>query len=959
MTDDAITPATGSPRGPVPSTGRTGGYAGILQALQILTPPGGILEVRALNPWTASGYFDADHLPDAAGKIEALDATGTYDGIYIILNEITPALLSRRANRIETRLPKAAATTADADIIRRRWFPVDIDVKRPSGISSTDEEHAAALEGAGKVARYLSEEHGFPEPIRADSGNGAHLLYRIDLPNDEGSRTLIERCLKALGAAFDRDPSENQPGWEIDKTTFNAARIWKLYGTVARKGDNTPERPHRRARILEVPETVDPVRIEDLAGLATQAPAEEQPRQEFRPRNGGAPGIDLEDWLREYGASLPPYQAKSKTGFRTFYLFDVCPWDPAHRDKSAFVGQRTDGPLVAGCHHNGCSGYGWKDLRALVEPKRPKPAPAREEPQREMPALNPAAQRVPEVPGTLDDATLSDLYEVTRGGQIVIHYPRLAEVLHQEMHTLSFNEALYVYQDGVYSRDKGRISARIKEILEEIGYNGAFSVVRREALEYLLAENPQDAYPFNKYTWHLPVKNGVIRVDSGAGGIELLPHSPEYRFSYKLPVTYDPAGDSTYIRQVLEQWVEPDDVPYLLQVPAVAILQTWDCVQKQLFLFEGRHDGGKTTYCEFLYGFFGDGGYSQVDLLRLSEDRFALADLEHKLANIHDEMRAVAVRSVGQVKNLTGGLHHRIERKHENAYHAILPAVHLFTCNTPPKIKEVDDDAFWSRWAYVVFPNRFPRDDGWKATVFTEANYSAFLNLVLEVVVAVMQDRSALKRMTADEVKQRWTEAADETIKFVWAHFERDATATVPKDDVYTAYLQHCQENGISPRAKNVLSSDLARMGIAGTRPRGGTSRIQSYAGIRWKGSSPSGQGGQGILNLIAREEKKVQSTDLIYTNKVGNNPDRPDRDDSSNHLEQEGDLAAWLEGLRLPRNFTVASHRHNPARATGRCSAGRCTMPPVWEDEHGNWPLCEQHYRLIQRKRTLAGVPS
>ena len=400
MTDDAITPATGSPRGPVPSTGRTGPYAEILQALQLLTPPGGILEVRAPKPWTASGYFDADHLPAAAEKIEALDATGTYDGIYIVLNEITPALLSRRANRIETRLPKAAATTADADIIRRRWFPVDIDVKRPSGISSTDEEHAAALEVAGKVARYLSEEHGFPEPIRADSGNGAHLLYRIDLPNDEGSRTLIERCLKALGAAFDRDPSENQPGWEIDKTTFNAARIWKLYGTVARKGDNTPERPHRRARILEVPETVEPVRIEDLAGLAAQAPAEEQPRQEFRPRNGGAPGIDLEDWLREYGASLPPYQAKSKTGFRTFYLFDVCPWDPAHRDKSAFVGQRTDGPLVAGCHHNGCSGNGWAELRALVEPKRPKPTPVRKEPRPLQNSAKPAIDTREEVPAT-------------------------------------------------------------------------------------------------------------------------------------------------------------------------------------------------------------------------------------------------------------------------------------------------------------------------------------------------------------------------------------------------------------------------------------------------------------------------------------------------------------------------------------------------------------------------------
>lgn len=943
---------------PPPAPGRSGPYMETFNALQLLAPPGGVFEVRALGDRTASGYFDADHLEQAAKAIEALDAAGTYSGIYVTLNPVNPALLSRRSNRIETRLGLKEATTADADIIRRQWFPVDIDPKRPSGIGSSDAEHAAALEVAGNVAGFLSEFFGFPAPVRGDSGNGGHLLYRIDLPNDDESRSLIERCLKALGAAFDRSPTEDRPGVEIDQTPFNAARIWKLYGTVARKGDNTPERPHRRARILEAPEVIEVVPREALERLATLAAEEEQPRQAPRPGSGGS-GPDLDEWLREHGASLPSYHAKSRSGCRSFYIFDVCPWDPSHRDRSAFMGQFNHGPLFAGCKHNGCSGNGWPELRALVEPKRPKPTPAREELRREMPAPTPAAQRVPEVPGTFGDATISDLYEETRGGQIIIRYPRLAEVLHREMHTLSFNEALYVYQDGIYSRDKGRISARIKEILEEIGYNGAFSVVRREVLGYLLAENPQDAYPFNKCAWHLPVKNGVIRVDPGVGEIDLLPHDPKFRFTYMLPVTYDPAADSAYIKQVLEQWVELDDVPYLLQVPAVAILQTWGCVQKQLFLFEGKHDGGKTTYCEFLYGFFGDGGYSQVDLLRLSEDRFALADLEHKLANIHDEMRAVAVRSVGQVKNLTGGLHHRIERKHENAYHAVLPAVHLFTCNTPPKIKEVDDDAFWSRWAYVVFPNRFPRDDGWKATVFTEANYSAFLNLVLEVVVAVMQDRDALKRMTDAEVKERWTEAADATIKFVWAFFERDPEASVPKDDLYRVYLQYCQEAGISARAKNVLSSDLARMGIAGTRPRGGKSRVQAYSGIRWKDASLSGQGGQGNLNLIACEEKEVQSTDHIYTIKVDDNPDRPDRDDSSNRPEQEGDLAAWLEGLRLPRNFTVASHRHNPARATGRCSAGRCTMPPVWEDEHGNWPLCEQHYRLIHRKRTLAGVPS
>ncbi|MDR9815182.1 MAG: hypothetical protein RJR34_00045 [Candidatus Methanoculleus thermohydrogenotrophicum] len=396
------TPKGAAPQPPArsaPAPGRSDPYVETFNALQLLVPAGGVFEVRAVGDRTASGYFDADHLEQAAKAIEALDAAGTYSGIYVTLNPVNPALLSRRSNRIETRLGLKEATTADADIIRRRWFPVDIDVKRPSGISSTDEEHAAALEVAGNVAGFLSEFFGFPAPVRGDSGNGAHLLYRIDLPNDEGSRTLIERCLKALGAAFDRDPSENQPGWEIDKTTFNAARIWKLYGTVARKGDNTPERPHRRARIIEAPEVIEVVPRETLERLAALAP-EEEPRQAPRPRSSRS-GPDLDEWLKEYGASLPPYRAKNKPGFRSFYVFDVCPWDPSHRDRSAFMGQFDHGPLFAGCHHNGCSGNGWTELRALVEPKRPKPTPVRKEPRPEaVTASAPVAAAREEVPAT-------------------------------------------------------------------------------------------------------------------------------------------------------------------------------------------------------------------------------------------------------------------------------------------------------------------------------------------------------------------------------------------------------------------------------------------------------------------------------------------------------------------------------------------------------------------------------
>jgi hypothetical protein len=58
---------------------------------------------------------------------------------------------------------------------------------------------------------------------------------------------MVQRILLALSQRFDTDAVK------IDRAVFNPARLCKIPGTLARKGDSTGDRPHRRARILEVP----------------------------------------------------------------------------------------------------------------------------------------------------------------------------------------------------------------------------------------------------------------------------------------------------------------------------------------------------------------------------------------------------------------------------------------------------------------------------------------------------------------------------------------------------------------------------------------------------------------------------------------------------------------------------------------------------------------------------------
>jgi hypothetical protein len=258
------------------------------KALSLLHAPGRVVELRILDTGrtgTVSGYFDDFvRLAEAAAWW-----SGKAPAVYITLNACDPALLARSANRL---IERAKHTTADHDIVTRHWLPLDFDAVRPAGISSTDREHEAALARALDCIDWLHRQ-GWPEPVRADSGNGAHVLYPIDLPNDGASAALVKRCLEALAFLF----SDEDVG--LDLGNFNAGRVWKLYGTMACKGENLSDRPHRLARLLDVPEVLRAVSPDHRRSLAAMLPP---PRAaaSHRPADGHAP-FDLPRWIAEHG----------------------------------------------------------------------------------------------------------------------------------------------------------------------------------------------------------------------------------------------------------------------------------------------------------------------------------------------------------------------------------------------------------------------------------------------------------------------------------------------------------------------------------------------------------------------------------------------------------------------------------------------------------------------------------
>ncbi len=228
-------------------------------ALSLLVKPEFGVEIRGLPSGRSRVHLGSD----LDGLCRSVAELSDGAGVYWTLNPLRPGMPVDKAARV-------------ADVVRRRWLLLDIDrrkTKENKKLSATRTEKDAAKALALLCADFLAG-IGWPAPVLIDSGNGWHLLYRIDLPADAVSQERLRLLLRALAARLDTVEAD------IDQAVHDAVRISKLPGTWARKGQNLPDRPWRMAHLVRVPEPLEVVSdellkraMDVLAPLSTERPA--------------------------------------------------------------------------------------------------------------------------------------------------------------------------------------------------------------------------------------------------------------------------------------------------------------------------------------------------------------------------------------------------------------------------------------------------------------------------------------------------------------------------------------------------------------------------------------------------------------------------------------------------------------------------------------------------------------
>lgn len=791
------------------------------RSLQLLNPENAVTELRipkAGKEQTYSGYYDDES--KLIDDVEALDGKGP--GTYITLNPVNRDLLARSANRCR---PYARETTRDADILGRRWMLIDCDPRRPSGVSSTDAEHQAALATAYRIRDALRR-CDWPDPVVADSGNGAHLLYRIDLPNDEIARELVKNCLGALAQHFSDDAVE------VDQTTFNAARICKLYGTVARKGDNLPDRPHRPSRILEVPGQESDVisgsinivsrgMLDDLAGrfvspiLREPADDQEQTGQRF----------DIEEWIGVHGVRVLKGPLPFNIGGRKWIV--PCPFNSEH--SPAAILRLPNGGLAYKCFHRSCARNDWADFRQCFEPG------CYERQRRFFRKDN----------GELEDSSLLNSTDWGNAQRLVKHHGHMIRYVPAWRAWLIFDmkrwavdtegkieqlaketiRAMWQERESMPNDARDKFGQHILRSEHEQRIKAMISVAKTEPGVPISPEQ------LDQHGHLLNVLNGTLDLRTG----ELKPHASMDLITKLAPVVYDPTARArTFMRFLIKAMGGNRKLVRYVQ-RAIGYSLTGDCREQVVFFCFGSGANGKSTLLNVITHILG----SEYAAVTPSETLIASKNnggVPNDIARLKGIRHVVAAElegelNAGKLKKLTGE-DKLVGRFMRAEFFEFWPQFKLWiACNDKPRIAG-GDHAMWRRIRLIPFNVAIPSFQQDK--LLPEKLRAEAEGIFAWAVAGCLEwQRNGLGTPEAvTKATEAYRVEMEGISRFLADCCDRIVGIRVSAVDLWNSYVRWCRDCGETALSKTMFGRKMAQQpGIQ--RARSGPNGEVQYDGVR------------------------------------------------------------------------------------------------------------------------------
>ena len=357
---------------------------------------------------------------------------------------------------------------------------------------------------------------------------------------------------------------------------------------------------------------------------------------------------------------------------------------------------------------------------------------------------------------------------------------------------ITVNGQLYVYEDGYYQQDEKIIERKMIDLFPSIK-----QTQRSEVLAYIRIKTHINSADLKVSPYIINLKNTRLDIRTGKC-LEFTPDAIEFD---RIPVTYDPSAYCSDLDKMLNRVFLGDREVINLFEEMIGYCLIKTARYQKAFILVGSGSNGKSTILDLLEEFLGPRNYSSMPLEKVT-DRFNMAELENRLANIGDDIDNVTIRDSGTLKKMISGESITVERKGERPFKLSPYATHIYSANAIPRSFD-KSDGFYRRWLLVPFNAKFTSEDpDYDPLIFdkitTETALSYLLNIGLRGASRLIKRGRFTEPQSVREALDHYK--TDNSTTLTWIDdkgLDADYFLDNSTDKLYADFTDWCKLSGI------------------------------------------------------------------------------------------------------------------------------------------------------------------
>lgn len=386
-------------------------------------------------------------------------------------------------------------------------------------------------------------------------------------------------------------------------------------------------------------------------------------------------------------------------------------------------------------------------------------------------------------------------------------HDEVAKRLLENEHIVIYENDLYVYDNGVYSRDKRNIERKIIEIVPD-----ATSHYRDEVYKNLILESNE--ITLDRESQIVNFKNGLLNLKDK----KLYKHTPEFFSINQLNTNYNP---NVEIVQAIENVLDklstniPERKQTILEMIGYS-MTTSVKLQKAFILYGNTAQNGKSTLLDMITAMLGTENVGSVPFKEMNQNKFAASGIKDKILNSGKEMTDEFVIDISNFKMFVTGDELEIEEKFK-ARQKIKPyAKFIFSANELPKVAD-KTNGFYRRLQIIPLEYSFTNKDR-KVFDFNKLVSEKAREYLAKISIEAylnIKDTFSNNEESEKEVDKYRTET-NSILSFIndeeyITTFFTASTKTRYADEVYSSYKKYCEANQCRPIGRNKFYKEIEK----------------------------------------------------------------------------------------------------------------------------------------------------